>query len=106
MIIHNLLHPVCDLKEGLKSGKLPVSDVCALSHKDLRPDLWTEEKEEEEDEETPVVRQSDLPCNNCARKGLPCYNTEYREFQTRAGDESTTIYALCRTCHKRWKFSG
>ena len=109
MIIHNLAHEACSLKDDLISHRLEPDAACNLRHQDLRPDLWqaaTIEQEDGDDEEVPSERKSDLPCNNCARKGLPCFNTEYREFQTRAGDESTTIYAFCRTCKKRWKFSG
>jgi DNA-directed RNA polymerase subunit M/transcription elongation factor TFIIS len=109
MIIHNLAHEACSLKDDLTSHRIEPDDACKLRHRDLRPDLWQAAPTEGEDldeDEVPSERKSDLPCNNCARKGLPCFNTEYREFQTRAGDESTTIYAFCRTCKKRWKFSG
>jgi DNA-directed RNA polymerase subunit M/transcription elongation factor TFIIS len=110
MLIHNILHPACKLKDELIAGGITVSEACLRTHQELRPDIWSQleeqRKADEEESASQATRESDLPCNNCARKGLPCYNTEYREFQTRAGDESTTIYAFCRTCQKRWKFSG
>jgi DNA-directed RNA polymerase subunit M/transcription elongation factor TFIIS len=110
MIIHNLVHPDCTLRQDLRTGSVSPDDACQKTHEDLRPDIWVrlakQKEAETEAKTTDAPRQSDLPCNNCARKGLPCYNTEYREFQTRAGDEASTIYAFCRTCQKRWKFSG
>ena len=104
MLLENLGNTKANLKERLLRNEIQIADVCGLSHEDLRPDVWLFHVE------TPASQQEDsndsqLKCNNCQRRGFPCYNTEYREFQTRAGDESTTIYAFCRTCLKRWKFS-
>jgi DNA-directed RNA polymerase subunit M/transcription elongation factor TFIIS len=105
MLLENITNPNVTLKERLLEGKIAIPEVPFLSHEELRPSIWmfgTDSPSSEVQEES---NDSQLKCNNCQRRGFPCYNTEYREFQTRAGDESTTIYAFCRTCLKRWKFS-
>lgn len=107
MLLENLENPRVKLKEKLVRNEIKAVDVCALTHEDLRPEVWLFQMTAPVDNQDPLQDSNDsqLKCNSCQRRGFPCYNTEYREFQTRAGDESTTIYAFCRTCLKRWKFS-
>ena len=106
MVLENVSNEHVKLKEKLLNGDVAVADVVSLTHEDLRPDAWLFQMTPAvEEKPTQDENDSQLKCNSCQRRGFPCYNTEYREFQTRAGDESTTIYAFCRTCLKRWKFS-
>ena len=107
MLLENLTNPHVLLKSKLERNEVDVSDVCNMTHEDLRPDAWLFQLATPDSQKDVIQESNDsqLKCNSCQRRGFPCYNTEYREFQTRAGDESTTIYAFCRTCLKRWKFS-
>ena len=46
-------------------------------------------------------KETGLICSKCKSN-----NTDYSLMQTRSGDESSTIFAFCKNCGKRWKFSG
>ena len=45
--------------------------------------------------------ENGLICSRCKSN-----NTDYHLMQTKSGDESSTIFALCKNCGKRWKFSA
>ena len=47
------------------------------------------------------VKNTGLICSKCKSN-----NTDYSLMQTRSGDEGSTIFAFCKNCGKRWKFSG
>ena len=104
MLGHNLLRPDCSLKQRLASREVHPSEACTMTHEELRPEMWLVKKgTEAEEEPAPRVRKSVLRCNNCARKGLPCFNTHYTQRQTRSADEPMTVFAFCYTCRQQWK---
>jgi DNA-directed RNA polymerase subunit M/transcription elongation factor TFIIS len=111
MLLWNLQDERVTLLGDLKAKRIRPTEACYLSHADLRPDLWDfppPHGQLETDEPDPAVEtaQSELKCRECARRGLPAYRTEFREFQTRSSDESTTLFCYCHNCHARWRFSG
>jgi hypothetical protein len=99
MLLSNCMSST-DLINDISTGRIPVKDVCYLSHMDLKPDRWPRPKKLLREEHQ---RQGTLECSNCRFRGLPSFNTEFRESQTRSADESTTIFAVCFGCGKRWK---
>jgi len=46
-----------------------------------------------------IESDSGLFCSRCKSN-----NTDYSLMQTKSGDESSTVFALCKNCGKRWKF--
>ena len=101
-LISNLKNKKSNLKQRIQDGQ-SLTDILRLSTPLLAPDLWKEIELEEKKEVT--VEEGMLKCIACARNGEYAYNTTYEGRQTRSGDEATTIFALCKTCGKRWRFS-
>lgn len=100
-LISNLQNEKSNLQQQLRNG-LPMTDLMLLPTSQFAPDMW---KEIEFEETTASVEEGMLKCITCARNGVYAYNTTYEGRQTRSGDEATTIFALCKTCGKRWRFS-
>lgn len=94
------------LFQQIESNEVQLSHVCDLSPSDMCPSLWpTVEKEvaSEEEDKDKSHRYGEPTCTNCRRRGQPCHNTTYTQFQTRSADEGFTTYHLCFNCGKRWQ---
>ena len=109
MLIENVINPACNIKDTLSQHTDPkledeyIKSLPLMTHIDFAPQNWNYSFKPIE--KPPTTEESQVKCNNCARKGLNAFNTSYYEKQTRSADEPTTIYASCNTCGKTWRFS-
>ena len=102
-ILANLENP--ETRDHVKEAisVLSFEDVLNTPVHKFAPELW--KPVEIIDEEMEPVEEGFLTCARCKKNKVYSKNTKYIAVQTRSADEPSTIFASCKTCGHKWKFS-
>jgi transcription elongation factor S-II len=107
-ILFNLKDPSNNLKDRLKSGDLPVTEVVWMGPVELNPTgpyATTKEKIRIESHHRYALNAEDdnyegmFKCGKCKSR-----KTTYFQMQTRSSDEPMTTFVTCLICKNKWKF--
>lgn len=96
-----------ELVKRVLEGGLKISQLVNMTHQEMFKDVWMDVINKMNRKEFLRVKESQaevpeglLQCSKCRSKRVHWFLK-----QTRAADESSSVYASCSACGKRWKFN-
>lgn len=98
MDVLTAMEPIAVVAKSIASGKVEWNmDL----HVDYIKDREIEEADHDDD-----VEEGVHVCRSCEKAGRPCSFTRSVSIQLRSGDEGSTVFVLCVTCKKMWRFNN
>jgi transcription elongation factor S-II len=89
------------------AGEIKPSQLVQMSHREMFPGVWAEVESKIQRKEYLRLKHSNqevpeglLQCSRCRSKRVIWYMS-----QCRSADESSSIFATCSECNKKWKFN-
>lgn len=91
------------LKTKIMDGELEPYNLGFMSHEELYPELWKQQKEiimaKYVNNKPEQEHDGFFKCKKCKSK-----KTTYTQVQTRSADEPMTTFVTCLDCNTVWKF--
>ena len=103
------IHPSSPVKNKrllirCSAGEFPLEHIASMTAYDMFPEHWSGLADKQLVREQKILEGNksratdEYKCKRCGKR-----ECSYYEFQTRSGDEATTIFISCLNCGNRWK---